>query len=192
MGWVMNRKIKASGFIASTLSKPQLLVVLLVAIFSNGCGSQSDTSADSSLAGDEVLFPIPESIVGARLDQTAGNLTATISVNGGNPMPMNISGTSASSTLNNIPLGETILTIVFTYDRAPFGPLVVASATKSITVTGGANTITFASEDYDTDSFDADADGISNLLELDESSTTSPVDCTLGAGARLGTCELGT
>jgi hypothetical protein len=188
----MNRKIKTGGFIASTLSKSQLLVVLLVAFISNGCGSQSDTSADSSLADDKVLFPIPESIVGAKLDQTAGNLTATISVNGGNPMPMTISGTSASSTLNNIPAGETSLTIVFTYDREPFGPLVVASATKSITVTGGADTIAFASEDYDTASFDADADGISNLQELAESSATSPLVslCILGT-AVLDDCELG-
>ena len=188
----MSRKLKTGGFIASTLSKSQLLALLLVAFILNGCGNQSDTSGDSSLEGDNVSFPIPESIMGAKLDQTAGNLTATISVNGGSPMPMTISGTTAGSTLNNIPAGETTFTIVFTYDRDPFGPLVVASATKSITVTKGDNTITFASEDYDTDSFDADGDGISNLLELDESSTTSPVDCTLGAGARLGTCELGT
>ena len=130
--------------------------------------------------------------MGARLDQTAGNLTATISVNGGSPMPMTISDTTASSTLNNIPAGETTLTIVFTYDRDPFGPLVVASATKSITVTGGTNTINFASGDYDTASFDADNDGISNLLELDESSVTSPFVslCIMGI-AVLDDCELG-
>jgi hypothetical protein len=191
----MNIKLKAGGFIASTLSKSQLLVVLLVAFISNGCGSQSDTSVDSSLADDNVLFSIPESIMGAKLDQTAGNLTATISVNGGSPMPMTISesGTTASTTLNNIPVGETSFTIVFTYDLDPFGPLVVASATQSMTVTEeGTNTITFASDDYDSDSFDADGDGLSNLKELAESSTTSPVSCTLGVGARLGTCELRT
>ena len=177
----------------STLPKSQLLVLLFVAFIVNGCDGQSNTSADSSLQDDNVSFSIPASIMGAKLDQTAGNLTATISVNGGSPIPMTVSDTTASTTLNNIPAGETAFTIVFTYDRDPFGPLVVASATQSITVTEeGTNTITFANEDYDTASFDADGDGISNLEELDESSTTSPVSCTLGVGARLGTCELGT
>lgn len=188
----MNRKLKTGGFIASTLSKSQLLVVLLVAFISNGCGSQSDTSGDSLLEDNNVLFLIPESIMGARLDQAAGNLTATISVNGNSPVPMTVSDTTVMSTLNNIAAGETTLTIVFTYDRDPFGPLVVASATKSILVTDGANSITFANEDYDTASFDADGDGISNLLELDESSVTSPVVslCILEAEV-LDECELG-
>ena len=189
----MNRKLKTGGFIVSTLSNSQLLVVLLVAFILNGCGSQSNTPDDSSLAGDKASFSIPASIMGAKLDQTAGNLTATISVNGGSPIPMTVSDTTASTTLNNIPAGETAFTIVFTYDLDPYGPLVVASATQSITVTEeGTNTITFANEDYDTASFDADGDGISNLEELDESSTTSPVSCTLGVAARLGICELGT
>jgi hypothetical protein len=105
---------------------------------------------------------------------------------------MTISATTASTTLNNIPAGETTFIIVFTYDLDPFGPLVVASATKTITVTEGTNTITFASEDYDTASFDADDDGISNLLELDESSATSPLVslCILGTTV-LDDCELG-
>ena len=188
----MNRRLKTGGFITSTLSKSQLLVVLLVAFILNGCGSQSDTSGDSSLEDDNVSFPIPESIMGAKLDQTAGILTATISVNGGSPVPMTISATTASTTLNNIPAGETTFIIVFTYDLDPFGPLVVASATKTITVTEGTNTITFASEDYDTASFDADDDGISNLLELNESSATSPLVslCILGTTV-LDDCELG-
>jgi hypothetical protein len=188
----MNIKLKAGGIVASTLSKSQLLVVLLVALISNGCGSQSDTSGDSLSEGDNVSLLIPESIMGAKLDQAAGILTATISVGGGSPVPMTISATTASSTLNNIPVGETTLTIVFTYDRDPFGPLIVAATTKNITVTEGDNTITFASEDYDTDSFDADADGISNLQELDDSSATSPLVslCIMGT-AVLDDCELG-
>ena len=188
----MNRKLKTGGIIASTLSKSQLLVVLLVAFIANGCGSQSDTSGDSLAEDDNVIFRIPESIMGAKLDQTAGNLTATISVNGGSPMPMTVSATTASTTLDNIPAGETILTIAFTYDRDPFGPLVVASATKTTTVTEGDNAVTFANEDYDTASFDADDDGISNLLELDESSATSPLVslCIMGT-AVLDDCELG-
>lgn len=188
----MNRKLKTGGFTASTLSKSQLLVVLLVAFISNGCSSQSDASGDSLLEDDNVLFAIPESIMGARLDQTAGNLTATISVNGDSPVSMTISDTMVMSTLNNIPAGQTTLTIVFTYDRDPFGPLVVASATKSILVTEGTNSINFANEDYDTASFDADGDGISNLLELDESSVTSPlVSLCIMEAAVLDDCELG-
>lgn len=188
----MNRKLNAGGLKSSTLFKSQLLMVLLVAFILNGCGSQSDTSDVSLLEDGNVSISIPESIRGAKLDQTAGNLSATISVNGGSPVPMTISDTTVSATLNNIPVGETTLIIVFTYDLDPFGPLVVASATKSILVTEGTNSITFASEDYDTASFDADADGISNLQELDETSVTSPFVslCIMGT-AVLDDCELG-
>ena len=81
-------------------------------------------------------------------------------------------------------------TIVFTYNLDPNGPLVVASTTKSFNVTEGSNTLNFVTADYDTASFDEDGDGISNLVELDEFSTTSPVGalCKLGF-ANIDFCE---
>ena len=44
--------------------------------------------------------------------------------------------------------------------------------------------------DFDTAIHDDDDDGISNLVELDEFSTTSPISCVLGT-SELGNCELG-
>lgn len=172
------------------------VVFLLMATFVlSGCGSQNDSvDTDSSGQDDNLQLQLPEAIFANRLDQTAGTLTATIFVNGVEKETVNISGgaTEVSFNLANIPTGSTTLTILFTYDLDPYGPLDVARAEKTFTVTQGNNLIEFLVSDYDTTSFDSDGDGISNLVELDENSNTSPVValCILGT-AQLGGCELG-
>ncbi len=166
------------------------LSALIVAFILAGCGSQDESATDSS--HQIISFKVPD--VASKLDQTVGTLTATIAVNGGTPQNMTVSATDATVTLSNIPLGSTDFTIIFTYNLDPFGPLVVASATRTINVTAGSNTLTFANADYDTASYDEDGDGISNLAELDESSTTSPIvadaPCVLGTSL-IGSCVLG-
>ncbi len=165
------------------------LSALIVAFILAGCGSQDESATDSS--HQIISFKVPD--VASKLDQTVGTLTATIAVNGGTPQNMTVSATDATVTLSNIPLGSTDFTIIFTYNLDPFGPLVVASATRTIDVTAGSNTLTFANGDFDT-SYDQDGDGISNLVELDESSTTSPIvvdaTCILGT-SQIGSCTLG-
>ncbi len=166
------------------------LLALIAASMLAGCGSQDNSATDSS---DQIIsFKIPD--VASKLDQTTGDLTATIAVNGGTPQDMVVSATDATVTLSNIPLGSTDFTIIFTYNLDPFGPLVVASATQTLNVTAGSNTLTFANADYDTALYDEDGDGISNLAELDESSTTSPIvvdaTCILGTSL-IGSCVLG-
>jgi len=172
-----------------TPSRLKFLFLLLATLMLTACGNQSDSASESG----NVSIKIPD--IANKLDQAAGTLTATISVsslNGGTPQPMTISTTDASVKLSNIPTGSTTITIVFTYDVAPFGPLVVASATRTVTVGTGDNPISFVSTDYDTASFDEDGDGISNILELDESSITSPIVSLCKPGtAILGSCELG-
>ncbi len=168
------------------------LLLLLAALTLAGCGNQNETSTDSSPQVENVSFQIPDSIA-SKLDRVGGTLTAVLTVNGVDQPPITITGDTATFTLSST-AGETLnLSITFTYELLPLAPLVVAaSTTKSIVVSAGANTVNFVATDYDTASFDEDGDGISNILELDEFSTTSPVSCTLGVGARLGTCELGT
>jgi hypothetical protein len=154
---------------------------MLIAAFTlAGCSSGTD-SADASQQDDNVSFQIPDSLLGNKVDRN--NLSATISVNGGTPQAMAIDDGSDSATvsLSNIPTGDTTFVITFTYD---FGgtPLTVAEATKNFTVAEGANNINFIAADYDT-SFDEDGDGISNIAELDETSTSDPT---------VETCRIGT
>lgn len=173
--------------------KSRFLFLLIAAFVLSGCGSQNQAvDTGSSGQDDNVSFQMPEAIFGNKLDQGAGTLTATISVEGGSATPMTISGETASVTLDNIPTGLTTFTILFSYDLDPYGPLDVARAEKTFTVMEGSNSLSFEVSDYDTASFDADGDGISNILELDENSNTSPVLslCVLGT-AELGNCELG-
>jgi len=177
---------------------PSYLFLLLSAFLLSGCGSENDSTDTGSSGQDEhVSLQLPKSIFGNKLDQNAGTLKATISVDGGNPIQMTISGTTASVTLTNIPTDLTTFTILFTYDLALSGSdshvsLDIAQASKEINVTTGNNTLNFLVSDYDTASFDDDNDGISNIVELDENSSTSPLMtlCILGS-AQLGDCELG-
>lgn len=169
--------------------RPISLFLLLATLMLTACNNQNDSTSDS----DNVSIKIPD--VASKLDQMAGDLTATIAVNGGTPQNMTVSATDATATLSNIPIGSTGFTIVFTYNLDPFGPLVVASATQTLDVTAGSNTLTFANADYDTASFDEDGDGLSNIVELDESSTTNPIVadagvCVLGTSL-IGSCVLG-
>ena len=187
----MKRGMLSQGLMSLNLINTRSLWLLIAMFTLTACGSHNEAPDVSSL-GDNVSFKIPDSILASRLDQTAGTLSATISVNGGTPQAMTLSATNASVTLSSIPVGDTSFTIVFTYELPPNGPLVVASATKSMTIVEGSNSINFAASDFDTASFDADGDGLSNLQELDETSTTSPLValCNLGT-AVLGSCELG-
>jgi hypothetical protein len=167
--------------------RPVSLFLLLATLTLTACGNQNDSKSDS----DNVSIKIPDVV--NKLDQTAGTLRATISCpSGDQPMNIDTVNETASATCNSVPTGNTSFTVVFTYELGSFGPLDVATATKMINVTTGNNPLNFVNGDFDTASFDEDGDGISNILELDEFSITSPVSCTLGVAASLGTCELGT
>ena len=170
--------------------RPVSLFLLLATLTLTACNNQQETSNNSSQESN-IALQTPDAILGLRLDQTAGTLTAAISGCPGTTQ-MTIVLDTATAACTGVPTGSRTITITFTYDLALFGPLVVATASKLINVTQGNNLVTFVATDYDTDSHDEDGDGISNILELDEFSTTSPVSCTLGVAARLGTCELGT
>lgn len=170
-------------------NKPiRLYLFSLIAVFTlAGCGSQDKTTTESS--EQTLSFKVPDSIQGSKL--VGGILTATISVNGGPPQAMTISAGTASITLTGITPGTTDFTLEFTYELAPYVPMIVASDTQTINViAGGSNTVNFVIADFDTAIHDDDDDGISNLVELDEFSTTSPISCVLGT-SELGNCELG-
>ena len=177
------------------LPDPPSLLLLLVALTLAGCGNQNETSTNSSPQVDNVSFRIPDAIA-SKLDRVGGTLTAVLTVNGVDRPPITITGDTATFTLSGT-AGETLnLSITFTYFLPPFPTLVVAaSTTKSIVVSAGANTVNFVTADYDTASFDEDGDGLSNIVELDNESTTNPivadaVTCVLGTSL-IGSCVLG-
>ncbi len=168
------------------------LFVLIAAFTVAGCGSQDETPPQTST----LSFKLSDTLLGSRLDQSAGTLTIFVSVDGGTPQAMTISGDglTASFTLNNLATGSTNFTIDIFFDDGVSGNLQVASGTKTISVAEGGNTLNFVTADFDTASHDADSDGISNLVELDETSTTDPLvadaPCLLGTSL-IGSCTLG-
>ena len=177
----------------SRITNPLTYMLLIAVFLLSACGSSDEPTANSTIEGDNVAFKIPDSLLGSRLDQTAGTLSASISVNGGADQAMTISGTTASVTLSSIPVGATTFIIKFFYDNGSAGPLQVAQATKTLTVAGGSNALNFAAADFTASfaSFDRDGDGISNIDELDENSTSNPLvsSCILGTAAL--DCQLG-
>ena len=177
----------------STSNRPirHWLLVLIATFTLISCGNQDEAAPSDS---NTLAFKISDTLLGSKLNQSAGTLTITISVNGGTPQPMTISGDglTASITLANLDLGSTDFTIDVFYDDGSSGNLQVASGTKTISVAEGSNALDFVTADFDTASFDADGDGISNIVELDEASISSPVVslCILDT-AKLDNCELG-
>lgn len=168
----------------------RLYLFALIAVFTlAGCGSQDETPPQTST----LSFKLSDTLLGSRLDQGTGALTIFVSVDGASPpqaMTISGDGLTASITLDNIATGSREFTIDIFYDDGSSGNLQVASGTKNAGIVEGSNTLNFVTLDFDTASFDADSDGLSNLVELDEFSTTSPISCVLGT-SELGNCELG-
>lgn len=169
-------------------------------------GQANFTDTSSSTSQTTLDFPAGVFVSGTQLfisdvgnnrilihNSRVGTLTATLSgCPEGNKL-MTISGSTASATCSKVPEGPRTFTITFTYDLDPYGPLTIASASKQINVVKDRNNpLNFVTGDFDTASFDEDGDGISNILELDESSTSNPLlaPCVLGTSL-LDDCELG-
>jgi len=198
--WV-NKMIKVIPDHKPFVTKVLKSLILPIAMFAlAGCAGDNDSSAENENVSS-ASFQIPDSILANRLDQAAGTLTATLSVDDDVQETVTITGgatTVSFATLNNIPTGDREFKILFTYNLAPYGPLDVAEAIRTINITEGSNSpINFVDGDFDTASFDEDGDGISNLLELDENSTSDPTVeiCRIGTdvndSSALDNCELG-
>lgn len=166
--------------------------LLLAACFLvlSACSGQEEAPDTDIQRNDNLSLQLPDALLGARVDRN--NLSGTVTV-GGNTYDMTIDDAtdSASVSLSNIPTGSQTFVVEFFYD---FGGTIikVAEATRTITIGEGSNTVSFLATDFDTATFDDDGDGISNITELDESSTTSPIVTTCVVGeTNIGECELG-
>ena len=183
---------KTANFIVNPTSLLLSASLLVLTACSNDSAPDVSTQQQSGVA-----IQLPEAIASRISDQTNGTLSATISIDGGPAQAMTISGNSASATLSNIAAGSHSFTIVFVFDHDLYDPLTVASATKTLNVAAGNNSLSFATTDYDL-SFDEDGDGVPNIIELDPASTTNPTislcilaDTVAQSTAQLGSCELG-
>ena len=171
-------KSAIQNFISSSLSNPLRLLLLITAFTLAGCSGQNEPATDT--IQQVVSFKLPDTIQGNKLDEVAGTISATISVNAGTPQPMTIDlvSSTASITLTGVPLGSTDFTLTFSYDdTVGSGVLGVATDTQTINVVAGSNTLNFVIDDFDTASFDNDGDSFSNIAEF--VSGTDPLDASL-------------
>ncbi|MGD8569902.1 MAG: Calx-beta domain-containing protein [Gammaproteobacteria bacterium] len=139
---------------------------LLVLISACGDHGASITTKDIN-AGSGI--PINQAITSAL--PSDGTLSAYLRIDNGERQPMTISGNFASITLTDVSVGAHIITIEFEYvfpeaSTKPTTPLMLASSSQAMNIVGGDNTLDFANADYDTDGYDDDHDGVSNLQEL--------------------------
>ena len=125
------------------------VMVLVVGFTLAGCGSQNDAAADTTQ--QTFTFKIPDTLLGSKVDLTAGTLTLTVSVDGVENQTITIApvATDVTITLNSLAVGSRNITILFKYNLSPFGPLDVATATKIIDVVEGVDTpLSFATSDF--------------------------------------------
>ena len=136
-----------------------LLLLLVSACSSNGYTLTTETENKEGI-------PIPSVVSGAL--PTNGTLSAYILVDDGPRQAMDIYNGMASVTLSGLTLGQHAITMEFefVFDDNLDRPFMLASASKAVQVGAGQNTLDFEEAEYDTDRFDEDGDGISNLAEL--------------------------
>lgn len=103
-----------------------------------------------------------------------GELTASFKIDEGVFTPMQLDGTQAALFIDELTPGEHTFTIRWEYNSDDFGLVLLAEATKTITLAEGENVLAFVDGDYNTSAVDADDDGLSNLVELE--SGTNPFD----------------
>ena len=167
---------------------PLLLAACLLTL--TACSRQDEARNTEIQQDNNLSFQLPDALLGAKVDRN--NLSGTVTVAGRTyDLTIDDATDSANLTLPGIPTGSRNFTIRFFYDLG--GTILqVAQAERTIFVGEGRNILDLMATDFDTASYDDDRDGISNIDELDESSTSNPLTplCVLDR-AVLDDCELG-
>ncbi len=118
-----------------------------------------------------------------------GVLHVYAAIDGGAQQDMQITATTASTSISSLSIGTHSIDIevVFAYNNGT--NIILSSASSSIDVVEGANPLDISSTTYVT-TYDEDNDGITNLDEINAG--TSPLDttCVLGVSI-IGNCTLG-
>ncbi len=134
-----------------------------IAIVISACTQGSSTVTTQQPDGGGIV--VPKALHGLSADNA---LTAYIRVDEGERQQMVIDDGNAFISLTGISQGSHTFTVKFEYisSSAPGNPIILASASKMIDVKPGDNPLSFLEADYETDSFDEDGDGVSNLDEI--------------------------
>jgi len=139
-------------------------VVILTTILLAACSGSGGSDAPAATA--PATLPIPERVQ-AKINGTASNVGATISIDGGTPQEMMISGGAATFQANNLDAKDHTVVIKF-YQIFDDRHLDLAQSTSTVTVVAG-QTANLAPDalSYVTDSFDEDHDGTPNIDDDD-------------------------
>lgn len=120
---------------------------------------------------------------------TDGDLHVYAAVDGGAQQDMQIVNTTASSSISSLSVGTHTVNveIVFIYNNGT--SITLSSASSTIDVVDGANSLDISSISYVTN-YDDDNDGVSNLDEMNAGTSPSDPTCVLGVSV-IGSCTLG-
>jgi hypothetical protein len=173
---LLNPLVKAVGMIA---------VVVLV----NACSSDNNPATATTNNATKTVTQIPwEALTVPDLN----GLSAQVIIDGntGAPVNMTIDTTahtaSVSTSLSKAP--HTVQ-IIYRYTDISGTITIAQSSIQNVDLTGGSTTIDIPNTAYDTTSFDADTDGLSNAYELAAGQNPNDASCAVGYGL-LGSCTL--
>lgn len=154
----------------------QKLISLILFLSLVSCGS-GDNNTEQSAAENKASTELPAGVQKLALTGN-GRLNAYITLDGNNAnrtaMSINPAGAGTASLV--LPgLTRAVHNITITYEYTLDGlTYVLATASKTIDLSSGSASLNFTAIDYETDGFDDDSDGSSNVAEL--KSNTDPRD----------------
>lgn len=178
----------------STQSKLQyinIMLVIIMASFLFACSNSEDASSIATGSQDGSGITIPSVILATNLPN--GSVRGFITVDGVLPrLEMDLSSDPATITIPNLVPGLHTFKIEFEFDSDPTAfnaTFMLADATKQFDIVAGENNISFLDADYNL-VFDNDADGITNIAELEAGTNPGNAACILDYSL-LDSCVLG-
>jgi len=138
-----------------------------IVLFVNACSQGSSTVNVEQQEGKGIILPAALVTL-----PPGGALSAYIRIDNGDRQQLTINGGTASASLTGISEGSHLFTLEFEYTSTdpitlmPHPPIILASASQTIVVGPGINTLNFLESSYNIDGYDDDGDGISNLAEI--------------------------
>ena len=170
----------------SRVSLHRVLLIAFVVFGIAACGPQ-DSQSNARPGDSNVSVAMPESIVPSALP-AGGTLSATVSsscVAGGAPQALTNDGSgNFTGTITGVATGNCTFTIVFLFQDPDFGQIELVTASRTINVGGGTNTLGFGQSDYV--ETDTDGDGVPNLDELDDTNRSDPTTAPIWGQAAWG------
>ena len=149
------------------------VVVILSASFLGGCfKTGEETVWDVEADGKQSTFAVPQKV---SYKTEPEYLSARVRLDDGEWQPLPIIGGSVTGRMQNISEGVHRITLQFEYNDPKYGRVILAQATKRITIVPAEQTrLVISDNDYDLLSFDNDNDGFSNAHEIKHD--TDPLD----------------